>query len=53
MRIGCIVMAAGMGSRFGGNKLALEWNGKSLIRHALDAVPADRLTATVVVTQYP
>ena len=53
MRIGCIVMAAGMGSRFGGNKLAMEWNGKSLIRHALEAVPVDRLTATVVVTQYP
>ena len=53
MRIGCIVMAAGMGSRFGGNKLAMEWNGKSLIRHALEAVPVDRLTATVGVTQYP
>ena len=42
MNIGCIVMAAGMSSRFGGNKLAQEWQGKSLIRHALEAVPTDR-----------
>ena len=48
-----VVMAAGMGSRFGGNKLAQEWQGKSLIRRALEAVPADKLSATVVVTQYP
>ena len=53
MNIGCIVMAAGMSSRFGGNKLAQEWQGKSLIRHALEAVPTDRLSAVVVVTQYP
>ena len=53
MQIGCVVMAAGMGSRFGGNKLAQEWHGKSLIRHALETVPADRLAAVVVVTQYP
>ena len=53
MNIGCIVMAAGMSSRFGGNKLAQEWQGKSLILHALEAVPTDRLSAVVVVTQYP
>lgn len=53
MNIGCVVMAAGMGSRFGGNKLAQEWQGKSLIRRALEIVPADKLSATVVVTQYP
>lgn len=53
MNIGCIVMAAGMSSRFGGNKLAQEWQGKSLIRHALEAVPTDRLSAVMVVTQYP
>lgn len=53
MNIGCVVMAAGMSSRFGGNKLAQQWQGKSLIRHALEAVPADRLSAVVVVTQYP
>ena len=42
MNIGCIVMAAGMSSRFGGNKLAQEWQGKSLIRHALEAGQAVR-----------
>lgn len=53
MNIGCVVMAAGMGSRFGGNKLAQEWRGKSLIRHALETVPPEKLSAIVVVTQYP
>lgn len=53
MKIGCIVMAAGMGSRFGSNKLTQVWNGKSLIRRALEAVPSERLSAVVVVTQYP
>lgn len=53
MKIGCIVMAAGMGSRFGGNKLAQAWNGKTLIRRALEAVPTELLSAVVVVTQYP
>lgn len=46
-------MAAGMGTRFGGNKLTQEWNGRSLIRRALEAVPADRVAAVAVVTQYP
>ena len=52
MQIGCIVMAAGMGARFGGNKLEKEWQGKTLIHHALDAVPTEKLSAVVVVTQY-
>ena len=45
-------MAAGSASRFGANKLAAEWDGKRLIRRALEAVPADRLAAVTVVTQY-
>jgi len=52
MRIGCVVMAAGMGSRFGGNKLAAELDGKPLIRRALEAVPAAQFFAVVVVSQY-
>lgn len=52
MKIGCVVMAAGMGTRFGGNKLTRQWAGKSLIRRALEAVPSEKLHATVVVTQY-
>lgn len=53
MKIGCVVMAAGMGTRFGGNKLLRQWQGKSLIRRALEAVPSEQLSAVVVVTQYP
>lgn len=53
LKIGCLVMAAGNGSRFGGNKLTAEFQGRSLIRRALDAVPSSLLAQTVVVTQYP
>lgn len=50
-QIGCVVMAAGNARRFESNKLAAEFEGKSLIRHALEAVPQG--IETVVVTQYP
>ena len=48
--IGCVVMAAGNAARFGENKLAAIYEGKPLIRHALEAVPKG--LNTVVVTQY-
>ena len=51
MNIGCVVLAAGNGARFGGNKLHHTIDGKSLIRRALEAVPVDRLSSVVVVTQ--
>ena len=44
-RVGCVVMAAGNGVRFGSNKLLAELEGRSLIRRALDAVPAELLRA--------
>lgn len=53
MKIGCVLMAAGNASRFGGNKLLSEFQGKALIDHALStltAIPFDRMA---VVTQYP
>ena len=53
MQIGCVVLAAGEGKRFGANKLLRELSGKSLIRRALESVPAEYLKTTVVVTQYP
>ena len=53
LRIGCLVMAAGSASRFGANKLAREIGGKSLIRRALEAVPAEAFHRVAVVTQYP
>lgn len=50
--IGCVVMAAGDARRFGRNKLTAQVDGRTLIRRALDAVPAERLEAVCVVTQY-
>lgn len=53
MNIGCVVMAAGDARRFGENKLAAIFDGKPLIRRALEAVPAEEFSAVAVVTQYP
>lgn len=36
MKIGCIIMASGLSSRFGSNKLLTEFNGRSLINIVLD-----------------
>lgn len=52
-RVGCVVMAAGNAKRFGENKLAAVFDGKTLIEHALDAAAAGRFDRVVVVTQYP
>lgn len=52
-KIGCLIMAAGNASRFESNKLAAEFQGKTLIRHALEAVPKELFSHVVVVTQYP
>ena len=53
MKIGCVVMAAGDARRFGENKLAAVLDGKTLIRRALEAVPAEEFFRVAVVTQYP
>ncbi len=50
--IGCLVMAAGNAERFGENKLAAVYEGKTLIRRALEAVPKDLFSEITVVTQY-
>ena len=52
LRIGCLVMAAGCGSRFGRNKLEAVVRGKTLLRRALEAVPAREFCRVTVVTQY-
>ena len=52
MTIGCVILAAGNASRFGGNKLLAEYRGKALIRWACEAVPTDRVGPVCVVTQY-
>lgn len=53
LKIGCLIMAAGNAERFGENKLAAKFGGKSLIEHALDAVPVGVFSCVCVVTQYP
>jgi hypothetical protein len=53
LRLGCVVMAGGNARRYGSNKLAAQIDGKSLIRHALEAVPTEQFCRVVVVTQYP
>ena len=39
MEIGCVILAAGKGERFGGDKLHAEFSGLSLILRAMQAVP--------------
>ena len=51
--IACIVMAAGASSRFGGDKLAAQLGGRSLLRRALEAVPPGLFSAVAVVTARP
>lgn len=53
MKIACILMAAGNARRFGENKLAALFEGKPLVLHALEAVPASEFSTVAVVTQYP
>ena len=52
MRIGCGILAAGNAARFGENKLLTPFRGRPLIEWAFAALPADRLDAVTVVTQY-
>lgn len=51
--LGCLVMAAGNAERFGENKLAAVYDGKSLIERALLAIPQELFSHVTVVTQYP
>jgi len=50
-QIGCVIMASGLGKRFGSNKLMADFHGKPMIQRALDAT--DGLFAKrVVVTRH-
>lgn len=46
---GCVLLAAGLGSRFGGNKLHADINGISMIQRALDTLSAAKFTRVAVV----
>lgn len=49
--IGCVIMASGLGKRFGGNKLMADFNGKPMILRTLDATEG-LFTKRVVVTRH-
>ena len=53
MKIGAVLMAAGNAERFGENKLAQTFGGKTLASRALDALGGYDFDAVAVVTQYP
>ncbi len=48
---GCVIMASGLGKRFGGNKLMADLGGKPMVQWALDAVKGV-FSKTVVVTRH-
>ena len=48
-KIGCVIMASGLGKRFGGNKLMADFHGKPMIQKALDTTEglfSDRIVVT-------
>lgn len=49
-RIAAVVLAAGMSSRMGSNKLMAELNGKPLVRHAVEAALGSAACPVIVVT---
>lgn len=48
-RLGCVVLAAGAGRRFGGPKQIAQWRGTTLVEWALDAALGVALERIVVV----
>lgn len=48
VQIGLIVMASGLGKRFGADKLMADFCGKPLAAHAMDAIPEGIARARVV-----
>lgn len=50
-RIGCVLMAAGNSLRFHSDKLAANFNGKTLFARALDVIPEQEFYRVVVVAQ--
>ena len=50
--LGCVIMASGLGRRFGGNKLMADFYGEPLICRALDATEGI-FSRRVVVTRHP
>lgn len=51
-RYGCIIMASGIGRRFGSNKLLTEFRGKPLISYILEASDTPLFARRIVVTRH-
>ena len=50
-QIGCVIMASGLGKRFGGNKLMADFHGRPMVQRTLDATEG-QFTHRVVVTRH-
>lgn len=50
-RLGCVIMASGLGRRFGGNKLMADFEGRPLVQRVLNATEGI-FTRRVVVTRH-
>lgn len=53
MQIGCVILAAGKSTRFGGNKLLAPLNGAPLLVHTVCAVPSSLFSQVVAVVSDP
>ena len=53
MRVGCVVLAAGRGRRFGDNKLLQPLGDRTVLAHVLSALPRERLERIAVVASSP
>ena len=51
MRIGAVIMAAGLGERFGGDKLFAGIGGKTMIENTLQQIPKETFETVVVVAK--
>ena len=49
--MGCVIMASGLGKRFGNNKLMADFRGKPLITYILDAT-SDIFSKRIIVTRH-
>ena len=49
MKLGCVVLAAGQGRRFGDNKLLQSLGDRPVLGHVLSALPRERVAKVVVV----